>query len=72
MPSLGPERLEAIRNLVSRFGLPWRDAAAPTLDKALTHASYSKEHPGELDKERLELLGESVVWVVVFDRIYEA
>lgn len=46
---------------------------ADLLRQALTHRSYSIEHPGEGgDNERLEFLGDSVVGLIVGDFLYRA
>lgn len=42
------------------------------LDQALTHRSYSYEHGGLPPNERLEFLGDSVLGLVVTERLYRA
>jgi ribonuclease III len=38
--------------------------------KALIHKSYCNEHPGEASNERLEFLGDSVLSVIISDRLF--
>jgi ribonuclease III len=38
--------------------------------KALIHKSYCNEHPGETSNERLEFLGDSVLSIIISDRLY--
>lgn len=40
------------------------------LKQALTHASYSNEHPDSPSYERLEFLGDSVLGMIVADKLY--
>lgn len=53
-----------------RLGLPVRDRAL--LAQALTHSSWHHEHPEELSghNERLELLGDAVVNLVISDALF--
>lgn len=56
--------------LGARLGHPFRDASR--LREALTHRSFSNEHPGEPDNERLALLGDAVLGLLVAERLLEA
>lgn len=49
------------------FGVP-----AELLRQALAHRSYCAEHPEQLSNERLELLGDSVLGLVVTDHLYRS
>lgn len=40
------------------------------LTQALTHRSYCNEHPGSKSNERLEFLGDSVLSIIISDRLY--
>jgi len=40
------------------------------LRRALIHRSYCNEHPGESSNERLEFLGDSVLSVIISERLY--
>jgi ribonuclease-3 len=40
------------------------------LTEALTHRSYCNEHPGFISNERLEFLGDSVLSLVISDRLF--
>jgi ribonuclease-3 len=42
------------------------------LAEALTHRSYCNEHPGATHNERLEFLGDSVLSLVISDRLFRA
>ncbi len=42
----------------------------PLLTLAFTHRSYCNEHPGTLSNERLEFLGDSVLSLIISDRLY--
>lgn len=68
---LDEARHEALRALVARLGLAWREDSAATLHQALTHASYAKEHPGTPDNERLELLGDAVLGLMATELVFE-
>lgn len=46
----------------------FRDGAL--LGQALTHPSFANEHPGTLDNQRLEFLGDAVVGLVVTEILY--
>jgi len=68
---LDEARHEALCALVARLGLLWREDVAATLQQALTHASYAKEHPGTPNNERLELLGDAVLGLMAIEIVYE-
>ncbi|MEK9201096.1 MAG: ribonuclease III domain-containing protein, partial [Patescibacteria group bacterium] len=38
--------------------------------QALVHKSYCNEHPGTTSNERLEFLGDSVLSLIISDRLY--
>jgi len=65
---LTPEdaHLEALEG---RLGYSFRNRAL--LRRALTHASYSNEHPPERDNESLAFLGDAVLALVVTERLWE-
>ena len=56
--------------LAEQLGLPIRDRRLLAL--ALTHTSWSHEHPGEAEghNERLEFLGDAVVNLAISDALY--
>jgi ribonuclease-3 len=53
--------------LGARLGHAFRDR--PRLLEALTHRSFANENPGERDNERLALLGDAVLALVVAERL---
>lgn len=53
--------------LGARLGHAFRDPAR--LREALTHRSFANEHPGEQDNERLALLGDAALALVVAERL---
>ena len=57
-------------DLESVLGIEFRDKSL--LELALTHQSYVNEHPNgpPVSNERLEFLGDSIVGMVVADRLY--
>ena len=55
--------------LEGRLGYSFRNRAL--LRRALTHASYSNEHPPERDNESLAFLGDAVLALVVTERLWE-
>lgn len=59
-----------LRAFQTRIGVQFRDS--DLLREALTHASYTNEHPddGARDNERLEFLGDTLVNYVAADLIY--
>jgi ribonuclease III len=56
--------------LGARLGMTFADPAL--LRQALTHRSYANEHPVEPDNERLALLGDAVLQLVVTERVWHA
>ncbi len=46
--------------------------SAELRDEALTHSSYTAEHPGSPDYERLEFLGDAVLQLAVTRYLYAA
>ena len=56
--------------LGARLGVPFADLAL--LRQALTHRSYANEHPFEPDNERLALLGDAVLQLVVTEWLWHA
>ncbi|MGH7399653.1 MAG: ribonuclease III family protein [Candidatus Rokuibacteriota bacterium] len=53
--------------LGARLGHAFRDPAL--LRQALTHRSFANENPGSADNERLALLGDAVLALVVAERL---
>ena len=51
-----------------RTGRPFADPSL--LELALRHRSWCAEHPGEPSNERLELLGDAVLGMVVTDHVF--
>jgi ribonuclease-3 len=58
----------AMTELQDKGGLNWRNPGL--LREALTHSSYSYEHPGERHNQRLEFLGDAVLEIVVSEHLY--
>ncbi|HJR03907.1 MAG TPA: ribonuclease III domain-containing protein [Methylomirabilota bacterium] len=58
------------RALGARLGHGFRDPER--LREALTHRSFANENPGAPDNERLALLGDAVLALVVAERLLEA
>ncbi len=56
--------------VAARLGVSLDDLSL--LEQALRHRSWTFEHPGSSDNERLEFLGDAVLGLVVTDRIYRA
>ena len=56
--------------LGARLGHLFRDPAL--LREALTHRSFANEHPGAGDNERLALLGDAVLGLLVAERLLAA
>jgi ribonuclease-3 len=56
--------------LGARLGHAFRDEAR--LREALTHRSFANENPGSPDNERLALLGDAVLALVVAERLLAA
>ena len=61
---------DQLHELECVIGITFEDRTL--LQLAMTHQSYVNEHPGEtnVSNERLEFLGDSVVGMVVADRLY--
>jgi len=59
-----------VAELERRLGYRFQDPS--TLERALTHASYANEHPPEADHERLALLGDAALALVVTDYLIAA
>ena len=57
----------AIAGMEERLGYRFRDRGA--LLRALTHASYANEHPGTVNHERLALVGDAALALVVIERL---
>ena len=53
--------------LGARLGHPFQDPLL--LREALTHRSFAHENPGNLDNERLALLGDAALSLVVAERL---
>lgn len=58
-----------LRECASAIGHQFRDASL--LQLALTHSSFSAEHPSEPSNERLEFLGDAVIGLVLADEMYD-
>jgi ribonuclease-3 len=58
-----------LRECASVIGHDFRDVSLLRL--ALTHSSYSAEHPNEPSNERLEFLGDAVIGLVLADEMYD-
>lgn len=56
-----------VDELLERHGVP-----AELARQAFAHRSYCAEHPGQPSNERLELLGDSVLGLVVTDHLFRA
>jgi hypothetical protein len=54
--------------LAERLGWAFRDEGL--LIQALSHRSWCAEHPGSPSNERLEFLGDSVLGIVVTDKLF--
>jgi len=65
--SLEPEQLDVVEKALN---VQFRDRTVLVL--ALTHQSYANEHPDDppISNERLEFLGDSIVGMVVADRMF--
>ncbi|MHB8244541.1 MAG: ribonuclease III [Acidimicrobiales bacterium] len=59
--------MEALAERLAAFKVP-----TELLIQAMSHRSYCSEHPGQESNERLELLGDSVLGLVVTDHLYRA
>ncbi|HEY7538493.1 MAG TPA: ribonuclease III domain-containing protein [Methylomirabilota bacterium] len=56
-----------VAELERRLGYRFRDPRL--LEQALTHASYTNEHPPAVDHSRLAFLGDAALALVVADRL---
>ncbi|MGQ0679068.1 MAG: ribonuclease III [Actinomycetota bacterium] len=63
-----PEETPTPQSLKARLGLDCVEM--PLLEMALTHRSYTFEHPELPNNERLEFLGDAVLGLVVTDMIF--
>jgi ribonuclease-3 len=54
--------------LIDTIGVQFTNVSL--LERALTHSSFSNEHPEQPDNERLEFLGDSVLGAVVSDMLW--
>ncbi len=69
-PEQQPPRFASLEELLASQGVDPHDMALFTA--AFTHASYSNEHRGSRDYDRLEFLGDGVLDLVVGDLLYRA
>ena len=65
---ISSERAATLAIFQKRIGLSFVDIAV--LDEALTHSSYSHDHPQIADYERLEFFGDAVLKFVVSEYLY--
>ena len=56
------------QNLKKKYGIKFNNEKL--LEDAFTHSSYSNEHPGRKDYEKLEFLGDAVLELAVSDYLY--
>jgi ribonuclease III len=61
---------DLLEQLGLRLGHVFRDAAL--LEQALTHSSFSNEHPGARDNGALAFLGDAVLALVVGEHLWQA
>ena len=59
--------MEAIAEKLKAYDVP-----ADLLRQAMAHRSYCSEHPSQASTERLELLGDAVLGLVVTDHLYRS
>ena len=59
--------MDLLAERLARFGVP-----TELLRQAVAHRSYCSEHPGQESNERLELLGDAVLGLVVTDHLYRS
>jgi ribonuclease-3 len=59
---------EALAQLQARVGYTFRDPGL--LARAVTHASFSADHPGEESNQRLEFLGDSVLQLTLTESLF--
>ena len=62
-----PTGANALAERLKRFGLE-----GELLRQSLAHRSYCAEQPGQPSNERLELLGDAVVGLVITDHLYHS
>ena len=62
-------RMVKIMEMLDRFNININNDEL--LNEALTHTSYSHEHPGCISYERLEYLGDAVLELVMSDYLYK-
>lgn len=67
---ISSERAASLAIFQERIGLSFSDIAL--LDEALTHSSYSHDHPHISDYERLEFFGDAVLKFVVSEFLYHS
>lgn len=56
------------QNLKKKYGIKFNNEKL--LEDAFTHSSYANEHPGRMDYEKLEFLGDAVLELAVSDYLY--
>jgi len=61
--------LSSIPLLTTRLGFSPQDEQL--VRQALTHSSYANDHPGSLDNERLEFLGDAVLSLLCSSHLYK-
>ena len=66
---LPPQRKELLEKLLKKMGVSCN--RLDYLDQSLTHSSFSSDHPGFDNYERLEFFGDSVFKFVVSEYLYE-
>lgn len=68
--NLMPREIESAASLNERLGLSF--SSLHLLTRALTHSSYTNEHPEAIeDNERLEFLGDAVLDFIVGEWVYQ-
>jgi ribonuclease III len=55
-------------HLVARLGIAFREPQL--LERALTHSSYSQDHPGTESNQRLEFLGDAVLQLILTEELF--
>ena len=63
------DKVPSLITLQSDLGVTFLDS--DLLAQAVTHSSYSNEHPGVPDNERLEFLGDAILGAVVSDMLWK-
>ena len=69
IPTLSARRLKELDDLLSKLHLSC--GRMVLINEALTHTSYSAEHPGSPDFERLEFFGDAVLKFVVSEYLMD-